>query len=203
MTIKSCNRNLAVVYLAVFIGLTAGVNQASAQNRDDSIAGPPAKDEKTESERKKTIAKMKAIKIPELDFRQANIEDVLKFLADQSRDFDTISKNDERKGVDIVLKLKTATAAATPVADDPFAVAVATGKTAAAGSEPPAITFTVRQISLFDALGLVTELADLKFRVRGRIVMVVRKDEPDDDIVDRRYDVSPKMIDKVRQYEGK
>ena len=63
-------------------------------------------------------------------------------------------------------------------AADPFADAGAEE-----GSDIPPITFSARYISLYDTLKIVTDLAGLKFRIDGRVVMIVPLNAADGDIV--------------------
>ncbi len=88
------------------------------------------------------IEVMKRIIIPELNFKNADLQDVVKFLRDASTEYDG-----KKRGVNFVLDLKDAT--------------------------PPAITFTARHISLLDALNLCTQVAGLKHRIEGNVVMIV------------------------------
>jgi hypothetical protein len=125
-----------------------------------------------------TVEKMRSIIVPEIDFRNAEIRGVVNFLANKSVEFDTVSKKGERKGVDIVLKLGTD-----------------------GSGDVPLITFTARYISVFDALNLVTELSGLKWRRRSDIVMVVRQDEPDFDMIHRSFSVLPAITDRINSFK--
>ncbi|MDP6524328.1 MAG: hypothetical protein QGH15_08895 [Kiritimatiellia bacterium] len=158
---------------------------------------------KEESDRLKIINKMKDIKIPEIDFRQANINDVIKFLQDASVEFDEVSKEGEIKGINIILNLAAGPRGvekkkAAP--DDPFATA--TGEAGAQGDEVPLITFSARYIDLHEALRIVTEVANLKFRVTGSVVMVVPFDAPVGDIMTRTYTVLPSVGERINEMEG-
>lgn len=142
--------------------------------------------------------KMRGIKIPEIDFRQANINDVIEFLANASQSFDTSPVElGEKRGVNIILKLGTlgdggqGGAASVPVVDDPFA-AVSSGPAATGGGAPsdiPLVTFTARDLSLIEALKVVTDYCGLKYRIDENVVMVVRQNEPDSKIMHRWYPV--------------
>lgn len=54
-----------------------------------------------QSPQERVLAKMASIIIPEVDFRQANIHDVIQFLQDNSVEFDP--SPDSKKGVNIIL----------------------------------------------------------------------------------------------------
>ena len=98
---------------------------------------------------------MEAIKIPEIDCRQANFQDVIKFLQDQSVENDTTSEG-KAKGVNIILNLQ----------------AEGTAGSGGAGAVP-LITFNARYISLLEALNIVTRMAGLEYQIKGSVVMVI------------------------------
>ena len=159
-----------------------------------------------ENERIKIINKMRSIKIPEIDFRQANINDVIKFLQDASVEFDEISEDEEIKGVNIILNLAAGgdkQKAAAPVSDDPFALATGdAGGGGGPGGDVPLITFSARYINLHEALKIVTEVANLKFRVSGSVVMVVPFDAPVGDILTRTYTVLPSVGERINAMQN-
>ena len=95
--------------------------------------------------------KMENIKIPVIDFRQANIHDVIDFLQTASVEFDLPDVPKDERGVNIILSLgqSVAPAAAAPAAsDDPFSNMLEDGDGEAGASGVPLITFTARHISL-------------------------------------------------------
>lgn len=147
----------------------------------------------TESPR--LLEKMEAIIIPQIEFRQANIHDVVDFLVKASISEDTKTEDPKDKGVNIILNLGlTAPAAAAPAANaDPFAPAPAAGGGASV-SGIPEITFTARYISLLQAVKIITQVAGLKYRVEGKIVMIVPSDAPDQDIEHKWYSVEPTFM---------
>jgi len=142
---------------------------------------------RTEDKRQKILDKMAGIMIPNIDFRQANIYDVIEFLRKNSEEFDRPTDPDERKGVNIILNLGSANkadgamgldaggAAAAPL--DPFAPAPAAGAApglGAAAGDIPLVTFSANGISLLEALKIVTNVTKLKFRIEGSIVKIGR-----------------------------
>lgn len=160
------------------------------------------------------IQRMRDIIIPSLEFRNANIIDVIERLRQESERADP-----EGLGVNIVLRLGAGAPAApaAPAAprrdpfatDDPFAPGGFGDFDAApfddfdmdAGigmptASVPTLTLTLRRISLFDALQIITEYADLKFRVENRIVFIT----PDVDISrleTRIYAVQPSLVEVI------
>ncbi len=160
-------------------------------------------DEEAMKEREKMLQKMAEIKIPEIDFRQANIHDVIEFLSESSIEYDDKldRAEDEKKGVDIILDLGTGaddTAPAPEAELDPFAEEIGGGGGGGAAGDVPLITFRARYISVLEALKIVTRIARLKFSVKGSVVMVVPADMPDSDLFVRTYNVNPAAIDRLR-----
>lgn len=154
------------------------------------------------SERMRVLQKMEGIIIPEIDFRQANIQDVIAFLQDASVEFDTRAREGEPRGVNIILNLaagapRTAQPTRATTAD-PFADAFAQPD-AGPGADVPLITFTARQISLYEALKIVTQVARLKHRIEGTVVMIVPEDAPMGAVIHRMYDVLPTVIERIRE----
>lgn len=147
------------------------------------------------SQAQQILGKMEGIIIPEVDFRQANVNDVVQFLQEASVEYDRSS--DGKKGVNFILKLNAGEAA--PVSE-PAANAWGGG-----GAEPEVggtstgqdITFRAREISLLEALKIVTDVAGLKYRVQGNVVMIVPFNTPDTEIIHRMYDVLPTVGERI------
>jgi general secretion pathway protein D len=168
--------------------------------RDYKYIAPPAKtNETTTAVTGDLLKKMGDIMIPEIEFRQANIHDVVDFLVKASIAEDNSTKDPKEKGVNIILNLGGTTgAAAAPAASaDPFAAPAAAGATPAI-SGVPEITFTARYISLLQAIKIITQVAGLKYRVEGKIVMIVPADMPDSDIEHKWYSVEPTFLDVIK-----
>jgi hypothetical protein len=64
--------------------------------------------------------------------------------------------------------------------------------------ESPRITLSARNISLLEAIEIVAEVAGLKHRIQGNVVVVVPADAPDGEIIHRIYDVVPTIVERVR-----
>lgn len=157
----------------------------------------PRNPESGQSPQEKVLAKMASIIIPEVDFRQANIHDVIQFLQDNSVEFDPSPEG--KKGVNIILNLGTMESAPAEAAagGDAWGAAPAEGAGAAPGGTE-LITFRAREISLLEALRIVTDVANLKFRVDGNVVMVLPFNAPESTIVHRMYDVLPTVIERIQ-----
>ena len=142
-----------------------------------------------------TADKMRNIEIPSINFRQANINDVIDFLQQASRDYDDPQLPPEKRGVNLILKLNAPAAAAAESlpSDDPFAQA---GETASAGGVPP-VTFKATSMNLYEVLQVITDISGLKFRIRGNIVMIMPQDMPTEDMISKTYTVLPSIEERA------
>ncbi|MBM4155798.1 MAG: hypothetical protein FJ221_12335 [Lentisphaerae bacterium] len=152
--------------------------------------------------------KMQKIVIPTIEFRQANIVDVISFLRDASEAVDAAGG-----GVNIILKLDVGVGAAAPtdgaVAADPFAAAApaadpaadpfaaAAGGDGAGASGVPAITLNLRRVTLLDAIRYVTEVANLKYRIEENAVIITPANAVQGNVVTRLYPVQPSIVEIV------
>ncbi len=144
------------------------------------------------------IEKMRRIVIPEIEFRNAPVQDVVKFLNQASREGDKETTDPTQKGVNIILNLNPGTtgpaAAPAAAAADPFAPAA----TGAGGRSSYEITFQARYINLEAALKIITSVSGLKYLVEGNVVMIVPAGYDPADIVTRMYPVEPDFIPRLR-----
>jgi general secretion pathway protein D len=161
---------------------------------------PPTKPPTSDTQAQAIIKKMSEITIPEIEFRQANIHDVVEFLNKASMEGDKTAVDGAPRGINIILKIKGNASAQPAVGGDNsggFPGGEAGGDVGAPAGGVPPITFTARYISLAEALNIITSVSGLKYRVEGRVVMVVDgADEPRDMIL-RMYPVEPTFIEKV------
>ena len=151
--------------------------------------------------------KMQTIIIPAVEFRQANINDVVNFLVEAS-----IAADVEKEGVNIILNLGQGGAAAPAPAAAPAAPAEGApadewgfggedfGAPAAAtggGGGVRDITLNLRRISMLDAIKYITEVAGLKYRIEDTAVMITPLDAPVGNIITRMYPVQPSFMDVI------
>lgn len=151
--------------------------------------------------------KMEAIKIPSIEFRQANVADVIKFLQESS-----VQNDPSGSGVSFILRLGAGgTVAAAPVVDGSDPWAAPSGEAGAAtdaslGTSVPTITLNLRRVTLLDAVKYITELANLRFRIEEYAVIIVPMDAQIDQMVTRFYPVQPSiqeiMIDRGENAEA-
>jgi hypothetical protein len=98
---------------------------------------------------KPTLAqKMKKTILPEVDFRNARLSDVIGFLTQASVDFSPPAL-EKHKGINLILLLR--------------------------GQEDPLVTFRAKQLSLGEVLQTVTSVTGFKVRVDGSVVYVEPK----------------------------
>ncbi len=154
--------------------------------------------------------KMEQIIIPSIEFRQANINDVVTFLVEASIQGDKV----DGAGVNIILNLASpgggaaSAPAAAPVAAadgfgefggaaDGFGDLGASPEAAADTSGIPTITLNLRRISLLDAIKYITEVARLKYRLEENAVMITPEGVVSGRVITRLYPVQPSIIDVV------
>ncbi len=156
-------------------------------------------------------AKMEEIIIPLVEFRQANIADVVAFLVEAS-----INADPEKKGVNIILNLgqsggaMVSTPAPAPeaaAADDwggfggeDLGAEMPMSGGAAAGVRD--ITLSLRRISMLNAIKYITEVANLKYRIEDSAVIITPIDAPVGNIITRMYPVQPSFMDVVVEREA-
>ena len=156
------------------------------------------------TEEMKILEKMKRITIPEIDFRQANITDVITFLSEASREYDPDEDiPEERRGLNIILNLGSAAAAdtsAAPAADDFGGWTDAVADTTVSGSTGavPPITVSARYVTLLGAMDMIMNVAKLKYRVKGNMVLVMPANAPDGELIHRMYPVLPSFVEKAK-----
>ena len=115
------------------------------------------------------IEKMKAITIPEIDFRQANLQDIICFLTEASREYDRQDIPVEERGTSVVCNLGQSEVAAPLPSTDPF-----TAFPQPVDIRP--ITLNLRNISLYDTMNFLCKLGDLEWSVQGSVVLIEPKE---------------------------
>jgi hypothetical protein len=97
-------------------------------------------------------ARMLAIKIPQLDLRQARIREAIDFIRQASIDFDDPKKSQNERGINLILNLQGL--------DE---------------SKVASITFSAHNIAVLEALNAITSSACLQYRIDGAIVFIEPK----------------------------
>ena len=154
--------------------------------------------------------KMKNIVIDEIEFRQANMHDVVEFLNKQARASDKTTDDETKKGLNIILSLNPGATGggSTPdakasgksgdKADDLFGAPAEGADKSAGSSGVPEVTFSARYITLYNALKIICNVTALRWKVEGGVVMIVPADSIDGTIEMRMYPVEPTFIERVK-----
>ncbi|MDD5483975.1 MAG: hypothetical protein PHP98_10085, partial [Kiritimatiellae bacterium] len=153
----------------------------------------------TSQARRRLLDKLNNITIEKIDFRNANIVDVISYLHQQSVVSDRDPSPGER-GVNLMLNLRrpgeaaggTAGPPAAP-ADDIFAAEQPAG--AATTGAIPSITLTLSRISLMQALKYITECSGLKYRIEENVVVIFPADVAYGELETRTYKVQPSIVE--------
>jgi len=154
----------------------------------------------TDKGKRRLLEKLNAIVIPQLEFRMANIADVIKYLDQASIACDKESAPGE-KGVNFILRLKNpvvsgATAAAAPSNGLEGDLAGEGGGEAAPGNLPT-VTLSLRNIVLMDAIKYITEVTGLKYRIEENVVVITPSDVVYGELVTRTYKVQPSIAETI------
>ena len=153
--------------------------------------------------------KMKNIMLESIEYRQANIVDVINDLSDMSRENDTSEGPAEEKGINFMLNIGGDAAAAEGGAagggeDDFWGEGAGGGAETGDGSYAgiPPLTIKARYISLQTALDMIMEISGLKYRINGNIVMIMRKNATTEEMQHRMYSVLPSIQEVQLQIGG-
>ena len=148
------------------------------------------------------IARMKEMRLPSISFKPpATIIDAVEFFRGASKDFDRPEIPLEQRGFNFVLKTPEALRAAAPVEGEEqegFGSEDGESDAQAAQTGVPQIPMiTASDITFYEALKLVCESVDYKFKVQGPIVMVMHKDMSTDEMVTRSYPVLSSFMERM------
>ena len=143
----------------------------------------------------KVRQKMANIVIPEIDFRQANINDVVTFLSESSREYDEDDVPANERGVNFVLDIgDTGSGEADAGFGDSGDIFATPSEPAAASSGGvPLLTIKSHYVTLLQTLDTVMDLAGLKYRIQGNIVKIMPKNKADGTLIHRMYNVLPSI----------
>ncbi len=139
------------------------------------------------SQANRILDAMQAIRIPEVDFRQANIRDVVAFLT-------PLSVSADRPEIKFVLKLEEPPASGSD--DSAFGT---TNRAPDSTTDASPITFSALDITLKDTLDYAVDIAGCKYRIRDGAVVIMPRNAPEGPIVVRLYDVLPSATCRLRE----
>ena len=115
------------------------------------------------------LGKLRTIKLPTLQLKDATIGEAVEFLRTKSRDLDASESDASRKGVNLILK-----------SDDPPSTA--------------RITLDLKNVPMEEALRYVTELAGMKYKVEPQGIVIVPVTESTTEQYTRVYKVPPDFL---------
>ena len=150
--------------------------------------------------------KLNQIRIPEINFKGASIEDVVDFLRKAAKEGDLTSPPQSR-GVNIYLNLRrpgeaAAVAPAAPVPspffdDDEAAPMPAIQPVQDLGL--PRITLSLQDVPLLEVIRYITEMTGLKYRIEENALVITPVDVVYGQLMTRVYMVQPSLIELARQ----
>ena len=151
----------------------------------------------TVSGSRKLEKRMQEIVIPSIEFRQANIVDVVDFLVEAS-----IAGDADAHGVNIILNLKlpNENPAAQGEGDEGFEGMV-DAPLDQGGALISTITLNLRRVSLLDAIRYITEVAGLKYRIEENAVIITPAGVVYGQVITRLYPVQPSILDVIIEKE--
>jgi len=120
--------------------------------------------------------KLDSIIIPSIEFNEASVREALDFLKQRAAQLDTSETDPTKKGVNIFLKLDSATAAA---------------------ESGIRINLSLKEIPLIDALRYIVTAANLKMKVEPYAVAIVPLSEPTDILLTKEYTVPSGFIKNI------
>ncbi len=161
---------------------------------------PSKKEAEADRKWQAVIDKMDSIIIPEIDFRQANIRDVVDFLHKASVECDT-DNNADNVGISFMLKLPNYSAATNYTASpDPWGEIDDSADNSNSGEI--LVTFSALGMTLGEALEVVVEYANLKYIIRDGIVKIMPKLGCDlGGLEHRMYNVIPEVARRIEDLQ--
>ncbi len=186
---------------------TYGVDYIKGDSNGVKVAGdedPAKRDAQDLSVETRIRQKMNSIVIPEIEFRQANIADVISFLGDASREYDEPDVAAADRGVNFVLDIGDMGGGAAE--DSGFGGGDIFGEpsepAAASSGGIPLLTIKSHYVTLLSTLDLIMDMAGLKYRIQGNVVKIMPKNKADGTLVHRMYNVLPSIDQHINSIGG-
>ncbi len=121
------------------------------------------------SAQKRTRKRMEAIRIPEMDLRQADVYQVMDFLHEQSVEYDPATRREDRVGISTILYLTPTEEESKRKPPTPFSAPQHFG---------PVISFHATNISLLDAFDAVSRVSGIKYRIDRKGIVHFKRENP-------------------------
>jgi len=148
------------------------------------------------------LRRMKEMRLPAISFKPpATIIDALDFFRQASKDFDRPDIPMEQRGFNIVYRppetLRAAAGGGEAEEAEGFGASDDEEGSPAQEGVPVIPMIAANDITFYDALKLVCETVEYKFKVQGPIVMVMHKDMTMDEMVTRSYPVLSSFMERM------
>ena len=171
----------------------------------DDIAGMTVKkslgDDPERSLEQSIVQRMREMRLPTISFKPpATIIDAVEYFRGASKDFDRPDLPLDQRGFNFVLKTPStlhAQVAEAATEDSGFGSDVDESSQSSQSGVPVIPMITASNITFYDALKLVCESVEYKFKVQGPIVMVMPKNMSTDEMVTRSYPVVAAFLDRI------
>ena len=161
-------------------------------------------DDPERSQEQAIINRMKEMRLPEINFKPpASLSDAIDTFIQMSKDYDRPDLPLEKRGFDIMLKppeaLSMASGGEESEDSDDFSATDNDEEEAgpAVKGVPPIPNILARDISFYEALRLVCESVNYKFKVKGQMIMIMHKDQSVDEMIVRSYPVVSAFMDRM------
>ena len=150
------------------------------------------------------IERMKKIKLPAISFKPpATIIDAVDYFRGASKDFDNPELPIEKRGFNFVLRTPEVLKSQAAAADsDDFSETGDEEEQAVQAGVPIIPMITATDITFYDALKLVCEAVDYKFRPQGPIVIVMHKSMSVEEMVTRSFPAPANIAERVSGVSG-
>ena len=148
------------------------------------------------------LRRMKEMRLPQISFKPpATIVDALDFFRQASKDFDRPDIPMEQRGFNIVYRppetLRASSGGGEAEEAEGFGSNDEEEGSPAQEGLPVIPMIAANDITFYEALKLVCETVEYKFKVQGPIVMVMHKDMTIDDMVTRSYPVLSSFMERM------
>ncbi len=146
------------------------------------------------------IKRMKEMRLPAISFKPpATIIDAVEFFRTASKDYDRPEIPLEQRGFNFFLKPPEAIRATAAVEEESsgFAAEDDEGGAGAQSGVPVIPMITASDISFYEALKLVCESVEYKFKVQNSMVVVMHKDAAIEEMVTRSYPVLSSFMERM------
>ncbi len=175
--------------------------EAEELGKDGTRVDPVATTDPERAQEQSIIKRMKDMRLPAISFKPpATIIDAVEFFRSASKDYDSPELPFEQRGFNFVLKTpETLRSTVAAVEDDEGGFAEEAEETSGQEGVPVIPIITASDISFYEALKLVCESVDYKFKVQGQIVMVMHKNMSIDEMVTRSYPVLSSFMDRMNE----